>query len=156
MAYIPEHFTWLRYIAYTAVIPRQTYSRGSLDNMAFFSQVWWPITIWGAARGPKWPQRPAHLWIHLLRYFRLRQSRTSFPPPELRQHRELLRYAMRSGLVFAIVIRIMHRASLEAEAEREAISRRLSVQEEERSIRRQELQVRGDAHDPCSVSGIWA
>ena len=42
------------------------------------------------------------------------------------------------------MIRIMHRASLEAEAEREAISRRLSVQEEERSIRRQELQVRED------------
>lgn len=139
-------FTWLRYIAYTAVIPRQTYWRGSLDNMAFFSQVWWPITIWGAARGPKWAAAagPIHGYIFYVTSA-WANGEPLIPPPDVR--RNIANYcntAMRSGLVFAIMIRIMHRASLEAEAEREAISRRLSVQEEERSIRRQELQVRED------------
>jgi hypothetical protein len=139
-------FTWLRYIAYTAVIPKQTYWRGSLDNMAFFSQVWWPITIWGAARGPKWAAAagPIHGYLFYVTAA-WANGEPLIPPPEVR--RNIANYgntAIRSGLVFAIITRTMYRASLEAEGEREAISRRLSAQEEERSIRRQELQVRED------------
>ncbi|HUZ55499.1 MAG TPA: hypothetical protein VMU94_23590 [Streptosporangiaceae bacterium] len=139
-------FTWLRYIAYTAVIPRQTYWRGSLDNMAFFSQVWWPITLWGAARGPRWAAAagPVHGYLFYVTSA-WANGEPLIPPPDVR--RNIVNYcntAIRSGLVFAIIIRTMHRASVEAEAEREAISRRLAAQEEERSIRRQELLVRED------------
>lgn len=139
-------FTWLRYIAYAAVIPRRTYWRGSLDNMAFFSQVWWPITIWGAARGPRWAAAagPVHGYLFYVTAA-WANGEHLIPPPDVR--RNIVNYcntAIRSGLVFAVIIRTMHRASVEAEAEREAISRRLSAQEEERSIHKQELLVRED------------
>lgn len=44
--------SFIRYLAYPALIPRRTYWRGRADDVAFFIQVWGPVTLWGLSRGP--------------------------------------------------------------------------------------------------------
>jgi len=139
-------FTWARYVSYAAVTPKQTYWRGSPDNVAFYTQVWWPIVLWGVARGPRWAAASGLIHGYIFYITSAWANGEPFiPPPEVR--RNIANYsntAWRGGIVCAVVFRALRRASAEAEAEREAVSSRLAAEEEERSIRSQEVNVRED------------
>jgi anti-sigma regulatory factor (Ser/Thr protein kinase) len=137
---------WLRYAGYGAVIPKNTYWRGPRDNVAFYTQAWWPILLWGAGRGPK-AAAAAGIACGYLFYLSSAwaNGEALVPPSEVRRNIEnYANTAWRSGIVCAVVFRALQRASQEALIAREALAVRLAAEEEERSIRRQEAAVRND------------